>query len=222
MSERPQSGGEKHIDQIMDQLDPNSERFQVLQRAKHFKSSWVELGETLCLVRNKDLYRQWGYEDFDSYCSRELRIRRDTAQKLTLNFHFLESQEPELLARNEQLKPMPDYRSVDLLRQAKEEKGFSEEQYGELKKAIIEEERSHPAVLKQFKEVSNEISPPEQSPLLDIKAALSAARRLSTALRSVDSMEGAVIENIDDLTEDLEKRLDQINKSEDTPPFDTE
>jgi len=220
MSDLPQTSAEQHIERIMDQLDPASDRFQVLDTAKRFKSSWVELGEKLCLVRNRDLYRQWGYEDFDSYCSREVRIRKDTAQKLTLNFHFLEKQEPQLLERRTALKPLPDYRNVDLLRQAKEEKGFSDEQYEELKKAVVEEERSHPTVLKRFKEVAEQIDPPEESPLSHLKAAVSAARRLATALRSVDSVEVAVLENVDDLVEDLEARMAQAKKDEEaTPPF---
>ncbi len=51
MDERPKSKGEAVIEQIMDDLDPTSDRYQVLATAKSFKSSWVALGEKLLEVK---------------------------------------------------------------------------------------------------------------------------------------------------------------------------
>ncbi|WP_243688327.1 hypothetical protein [Geotalea toluenoxydans] len=146
MTDMPQSSGERHIEKIMEQLDPESERYQVLDTAKKFKSSWVELGDKLLQVSSRGHFREWGYQSFEDYCVQEIRIKKGTAEKLTLAYRYMEKQEPELLTQRNPLKPLPDFRSVDLLRQAKEEKGFSDDEYAQLRKSIVEEERSHPTV----------------------------------------------------------------------------
>jgi hypothetical protein len=215
MPETPKSTGERHIEQIMEQLEPGSDRYEVLDKAKQFKSSWVELGEKLLLVNNKGRFREWGYQSFEEYCVQEIRIKRGTAEKLTMAYRFMEKEEPALLAprqdSNQQLKPLPDYRSVDLLRKAKEEKGFSEEEYGDLRKSIIEEERSHPTVLKKFKEVA--ALREEPNPLAPVKASLSAARRLESTLRSLGEVPGQYLANLGELISHLEHELEALGGS---------
>ena len=183
MSESRKSGGERHIEAIMRQLEPGSVRYLVLDSATRFKSSWVEVGEKLLQVMSSGGYREWGYGSFEDYCLQEIRIKRATAEKLTLAFRYLEKEEPELLERREELRPLPDFRSLDLLRRAREEEGFSEEQYGELRKSVVEEERSHPTVLKRFKEFTALREEPD--PRGPLKASLSAARRLESSLRGL-------------------------------------
>jgi hypothetical protein len=215
MPETPKSTGERHIEQIMEHLEPGSDRYEVLDKAKQFKSSWVELGEKLLLVNNKGRFREWGYQSFEEYCVQEIRIKRGTAEKLTMAYRFMEKEEPALLAprqdTNQQLKPLPDYRSVDLLRKAKEEKGFSEEEYGDLRKSIIEEERSHPTVLKKFKEVA--ALREEPNPLAPVKASLSAARRLESTLRNLGEVPGQYLANLGELISHLEHELEALGGS---------
>lgn len=208
MTEVPKSSGERFIERIMEELDPSSERFQVLETAKRFKSSWVELGDRLLAVSSRSLYRDWGYGSFEDYCAKEIRIKRETAQKLTLAYRFMEKHEPELMARREEPRPLPDYRSIDLLRQAREEKGFSDEEYADLRKRVVEEERSHPTVLKQFREVARSREEPVSDPSVPLKAALGAARRLDTALRGVDDVPGDYREMVGSLVVHLEEELE--------------
>ena len=212
MDNPPKSSAELHIEQIMQQLAPDSERYQALDSAKRFKSSWVELGERLAAVRQSSLFREWGYDAFEDYCSREIRIRKATADKLLLAYHYLEKSEPELLARRKELKPLPDYRSVDLLRQAREEKNFSEEQYADLRKAIVEEERSHPTAVKLFKETAAVTDPQEEDPALHYRACLQAARRLEIALRSLEDLPAGSAEPVSELAEWLEDRMKEAQK----------
>ena len=101
MEEKCPSKGAQHIEQLMRQLPPESERYQVLATAKQFKSSWVELGEWLAKVSNKKQFSEWGFTSFEDYCTKEIRIRRQTAEKLLLAFRFLERREPSLLERKE-------------------------------------------------------------------------------------------------------------------------
>ena len=208
MNETPKSKGETVIERIMQELDPGSERYQVLAIAKRFKSSWVELGEQLIRVNSRGLFRQWGYDSFEDYCAREVRIRKPTAQKLTQAYHYLEKEEPELLARHTELKPLPDFRSVDLLRQAREEGKCSEEEYAELRRAVVEEDRSHPTVLKRFKEVTaNREDGPDQSQLL--RSGLSAARRLETVIDQLDQVSTEQRQMVGDLIRQLEREIER-------------
>ncbi|WP_243372953.1 hypothetical protein [Geotalea sp. SG265] len=210
MSEVPQTSGERHIEKIMEQLDPQSERYQVLDTAKRFKSSWVELGDKLLQVSSRGHFREWGYQSFEDYCVHEIRIKKGTAEKLTLAYRYMEKQEPELLAQHNPLKPLPDFRSVDLLRQAREEKGFSEDEYAQLRKSVVEEERSHPTVLKRFKEVAAAHQPEEPDPIMPVKASLSAARRLDTSLQGVPQVPAELRDNVVNLILHLEEVLQAL------------
>lgn len=188
MSENPKSKGELVIERIMRELDPGSERYQVLATARRFKSSWVELGEKLLHIQKGGIFREWGYDSFEDYCAREVRIKKPTAQKLTLAYRYLEKEEPELLVRRTELEPPPDYRSVDLLRRARQEQEVSGEEYAELRRAVVEEERSHPTVLKRFREMAAPRQPEDERTRQQLKAALAAARRLETALQPLSGL----------------------------------
>jgi hypothetical protein len=204
MDEAPKSKGEQAIERTMRELDPSSPRYQVLATAKRFKSSWVDLGEKLLEVQRSGLFRQWGYDSFEDYCAREIRIKKPTAQKLTLAYRYLEKEEPELLVRQTELKPLPDYRSVELLRRAREEKDFSEEEYGQLRRAVLEEERSHPTVLKRFREVALTRVEESEAAARHLRSALAAARRLESALQPLPEFAGSFLPPLGELISRLE------------------
>ena len=198
--------GEQAIDELLQQLDPGSPRFRVLTTAKRFKSTWVELGEELLKVSRAGLFREWGYASFETYCRQELRLRQPTAEKLTHAYRYLEQEEPELLARRTELKPLPDYRSVDLLRQAREEHQLPPEQYAELRKAVIDDGRSLPTVRGQFRAA---VAPAGPSDRQALQNALAAARRLALALKSVPALPPAQPDATVQLVALLEERLEQ-------------
>lgn len=198
MEEVPPTRGAKHIEQLLKELPPDSERYRVLISARRFKSSWVELGESLTRIANSGAFQSWGYLSFEDYCAREIRIRRQTADKLLLAFRFLEREEPGVLERQKE-RPLPDFRSVDLLRQAREEQSFTPEDYNDLRKTVLEDDRSHPTAARQFREKLQEYQPDRYSGYR-CQAALSAARRLGNALAELDAvppdLERAVQETI--------------------------
>lgn len=180
---------EQQIEQLLEQLEPGSDRYTVLSSAKNFKSSWVDLGRLLKQVRGSRLYSDWGYDSFEDYCSREIRIRRQTADKLTMAFHYLEKKQPTLM--EDKLRPLPDYRSIDLLQQAEADTNFTSEQQQELEQAVFEGKISHPTIAKRFREMAMDHATMEQRQLSEYKSALSAARRLQSALGFLpDEFEG--------------------------------
>lgn len=213
MNESKKSLGERAIEQIMETLPPESERYQVLATARTFKSSWVALGERLLRVKRGGLFQEWGYDNFEAYCAQEIRIKKPTAQKLTLAYDFLEREEPQLVPRQGEIAPVPDYRSVELLRQAREEKGFSEEDYAGLRRAVLEENRSHPTVQKRFKEVATaqEGGP---SPSEQLRGALQTARRLAGQLEQLNPLPENAPADLARLIPWLETQLESLEATE--------
>lgn len=211
----PKSKAELHIEEIMQQLDPSSERYRVLNSARRFKSSWVELGEELLKVNRGHLYRDWGYESFEDYCAREVRIKKPTAQKLTRAYNYLAQEEPQLLSRQAELNPLPDYRTVDLLRQAREEEQLSGDQYIALRKAALEQQRSHPTVLKQFKEMTAAGADPQAERQRHCKMALSAAKRLLNSLDELEDLAAAYRQPLLELLDLLEQAGNEENPPQD-------
>ena len=186
MRNSPKTKGELVIEQIMQQLDPASPRYRVLTVARQFKSSWVELGEQLSLVRNAGEYSSWGYGSFDDYCREEVRIKKETAYKLTGAYNYLAKEEPAVLARSREMQSIPDYRSIDMLRQAREDQQLNDEQFQLLRDTVIEKERSHPTVAKQFRELTVQHNTLTEQQIL--RQTLATARRLEGQLQQLQSL----------------------------------
>jgi len=195
------------IDQLMQQLDPDSPRYRVLASARQFKSSWVDLGEKLVKVKREGLYQDWGYQDFIDYCRKEVRIKQPTAQKLTLAYRYLEQKEPDLLQDGKQLQPLPDYRSVDLLRQADEDQQLSQDEISQLRHAVLNENRSFPTIRQRFKQISQPFQDSSEQRRLALQTALSAGRRLFTALEGIDDLQEGIADPLDRLIKTLEEEL---------------
>jgi len=209
MSETPKTKGELVIEQIMQQLDPSSPRYRVLSVARQFKSSWVELGEQLTLVRNKGDFSDWGYTSFEDYCRDEVRIKKDTALKLTGAYSYLKKEEPEILVRNEQMQPIPDYRSIDILRQAREDQQLSDEQFQLLRDTVIEKERSHPTVAKQFRELTGQNTPLTKQQLL--RQSLATVRRLEGQLQQLPTLPDEVLHSCSLILDELNRQSAQFD-----------
>jgi len=135
----------KTIEEKMQGLDAGSLRYHILESAKNFKSSWIELGRSLYSAWKDKSYKEWGYGSFDIYVSREIGIRKQTAMKLLRSYYFLEKEEPQFLkedyVQNAQAAALPSYESVDILRQAKNKKELDSSDYALLKKDIFEKGR---------------------------------------------------------------------------------
>jgi hypothetical protein len=134
------------IERQMEGLDENSIRYKILQNVVNFKTSWIELGQSLYSVWKDKLYRDWGYLTFEAYAAKEIGVRKDTAMKLLKSYYFLEKEEPQYLQKKEAADPsgaasMPSYESVNLLRLAKNKKEIGESDYESLKKNVFEKGR---------------------------------------------------------------------------------
>jgi len=140
------------IEDKMAVLDNTSMRYHVLESAKNFKVSWIELGRSLYSVWKDKLYKDWGFVTFDTYTIKEIGIKKPTAMKLLRSYYFLEKEEPAYLKKDysesSDASKVPTLDSIDLLRKAKDKKSLDEEDYSKLKKEIFQDGKD-PAQLKR-------------------------------------------------------------------------
>lgn len=147
------------IEKRMEDLDEGSIRFRILQSAKNFKISWIELGQSLYAVWKDRQYKDWGYGTFEAYSAKEIGIKKATALKLLKSYYFLEKEEPGYLQKEQSaggpLEPSdvaaaPSYESVNVLRLARNRKDLDEGDYRALKKDVFESGKDAVAVKKSL------------------------------------------------------------------------
>ena len=192
---RRTSRGEAEIEARLRTLDPNSERYKVLAATRDFKASWVALGSILTEVRERGIYKDWGYTTFETYCRRELRIKKDTAIKLTRSFSFLRDHEPDSLDVRSELPPLD---VVDLLSRARERTKVSDEQLRDIQEEIFSAEKmpTRGQVMKRFREVDPEAFRSAPRPAKsagqqegDVRKALLLAERLCEVMESIQTVD---------------------------------
>ena len=164
---------EEHAD------DPG--RVEVLRRARRFKASWIELGESLSQVRRSGDFKRWGYSSFEDYARQELHLRQETADKLVGSFTFLKKRAPEVLGRDGLTQSIPSYQAVDFLRRAEEMDDAPEEAVSAIRTRVLEEGAGLSSVVRQFRDVVFPVDEREKKDR-DVSALLNVAKRLRELL----------------------------------------
>lgn len=132
----------ERLEERMVGIAEDSIRYRVLESAKKFKTSWIELGQALYSVWKDKAYKEWGYITFDAYTQKEVGIKKATAMKLLKSYYFLEKEEPIYLQKenSESKSPatVPSYESVNMLRLAKNKNTLDKDDYQRFKKDVLE------------------------------------------------------------------------------------
>jgi len=199
---------EEHLRQKALSVPPGTFRHTVLQAARRFKSTWVELGKLLVKVRNEALFEQWGYGTFEAYCLAELRIKKATADKLTRSFTFLDKHEPERAQREDIAETAPAFEVVEVLAQAEERGQLSSNEYKSIRDAIWNQEKP---VSEMRRELTERFPPPEVevSDAVALKRLLGLARKLTAELYGNKKVPKAVASRSQALVEDIEQLVAQ-------------
>lgn len=150
-------------------LEPGSFRYKVLDAAKGFKNSWMELGQYLFTVYKDKLFKEWGYLTFEVYTAKEIGIKQPTAMKLLRSYSFLEKEEPSFLRKSlSDDKPpseIPSYEAVNTLRLAKSNERVPEKEYASLREEVLENAKEEGEVKKKLRYILKSHAPkptPEQ------------------------------------------------------------
>ncbi|MBI4845830.1 MAG: hypothetical protein HY810_05085 [Candidatus Omnitrophica bacterium] len=178
----------ERIEASMAEVEKGSLRYMILECAKNFKSSWINLGQYLMSVKRDKTFKEWGYLTFEAYCAKEIGIRKQTGMKLLRSYSFLEQEEPEYIKKeyldSAQINNIPTYEAVNTLRQVKSNKDLGIADYERMKQQIFEEGRedkevkdSYQLMLKAVKEAD-----PEQA---RAERRVKHVRRMLGALKSI-------------------------------------
>ncbi|MFO0597423.1 MAG: hypothetical protein U0228_19090 [Myxococcaceae bacterium] len=196
----------------MSAIEPGSFRHTVVLAAKRFKSSWVEFGKLLAQVRHEAHYEQWGYPNFETYCLAELRIKRQTAEKLTRNYGFLEKHEPQAMKEPELAEAAPAFEVVEVLAQAEDRGQLSAAEYKSIRDSIWNQEKP---VAELKRELTDKFPPPEPKTdsAADLKRLWQMSKRLAAELRSNRRCTQAIKERAEALAADLEELLKDRSES---------
>lgn len=161
--------------------DSDPERAEIIARARRFKSSWIELAEALVEVKRSGRFRDWGYEDFDTYAKKELRLRQETIDKLTGSYSFLKRRAPQVLERDGVAHEIPSYQAIDFLRRVEEKEDAPREVVREIERRVLEEQVPVAKVAKEFGETVFPISVDERKKR-EAAALLNVGKRLHELL----------------------------------------
>jgi len=189
------AAAEEHAD------DP--ERSELIERARRFKSSWIELAEGLTRVRRTGQWKRWGYPSFEDYAKSELHLRQETVDKLTGSFLFLKKNAPDVLTRDGVGDRIPSYQAVDFLRRAEEQESAPREAVDEIRKRVLEDGVSLPTVSRKFEEVVFPISEDTRRER-DVNGLRNVARRLADLVAESQVLDEALSNQV---TRTLEKLL---------------
>lgn len=206
----------KKIEDKMENVDVNSMRYHVLNSAKEFKTSWVNLGRALYAVWNDKLYKEWGFQTFEAYTAKEIGIKKQTAMKLLRSYHFLENQEPGCLQKDEDtsgVKTLPDYETINTLRLIKSKKDLSDNDYANFRKDVFENGRDAHQIKKDLTSLikQREEIPPEearkQNNLSIVKKMLSALKTIKRDIEVLKILPLQLVKEIDSLIDKIEAEI---------------
>ncbi|MGB8332797.1 MAG: hypothetical protein WCE62_21915 [Polyangiales bacterium] len=196
-------------------------RVHVVRRAREFKRSWVMMAEALVEVRNRESYLGWGYEDFYSYCSRELQLKQATADKLTGSYVALKRHAPSVLKRDGLNERIPTCDAVDYFARAlrkgsgndaERKPAVDRQLVDQLREAVFEEGAPVTELRKRFNPLLH--PKPEGVEQLDtIRRATASARRLEKMIEEIDGLRRptvrATLDSLEALREELTRLLER-------------
>ena len=184
----PTSKSIRQLEARIADVEPGSVRYQTLEAAKRFKSSWIELGRMLWMVYKEKKFREWGYLTFDAYCAKEIAIRATTAKRLLHSYYFLEKEEPSFLKRLTEDPPaaLPSPDSVNLLRLLKAKQEVPQQNYQQVRSYVLEKGKEAPEIRREVRSVLESIKPRSETAEID--------RRHSTVRRMIGTLKAVRME----------------------------
>lgn len=208
--------------EVVETKNSDLTREKVLAVAQDFKSSWRDLAEVLNSVNNTQAFKAWGFESFEDYTTKEIKIRKNTALKLIQSYRFLRTEEPRYFKPVEDGEPkeeLPPLEAVETLRKAKT--NLDEPQYKKIKNYILKEERDLPEVKKDLTAMIKERRRNNDGEAERVKKDTAAVKRFVGVLSAFKKeaqlthiLPGTIIEDIDGLIAAINANLARETDSE--------
>lgn len=195
----------------------DGQRLELVQRARRFKRSWVEMAEALSWVRDTRAFERWGYPDMHAYCQEELQIRGSTVDKLTGGFAALQTHAPQVLRRDGVAQSIPTVDAVDYFAQALSPSQNAkrpipeptDEVIQELKAAVFDDNKPVAVLRREFNPVLRP-KPDGADGLERMEKATAAAKRLSSLVGNIDDLSPEVVASVERALGKLVVELDEL------------
>lgn len=196
------SYAEQVIEEKAAQVPVGTFRHTVLMTAKRFKSSWVDLGKLLVKVSNEASWQEWGYDSFEAYCFKELRLKRQTVEKLTRSFNFLDKHEPKAVAREDIVETAPPFEVIEVLADAEQRGALSAQEYRNIRDSIWNPEKTTQELKR---EITEQFPKPEprQNGAQELKRLAALAKKLADELSASKRVPKEVAERAAALADDV-------------------
>lgn len=188
-------------------------RQQLLDAAQVFRSNWVRFGEFLTRVASDKLYLEWGYKNFEDYCKVEVKIKKNTAIKLTNAYFFITQEDPEII-QNVQNRGLPDLDIVNFLHKAKSDENCDDALYQELKESALDKGQSQTTLSRRLKEMTRPSETDSKSIYID--QSISLTNRLKDKMSFLDSVPESFQEYLKEIQDFLASQKSNQEKSEET------
>lgn len=194
-------------------------RERTLDAAKKHKASWIELGQYLYAISKDKLYKTWGYLAFETYCMKELSMKKTTASKLLKSYAFLEQEEPRLVdpSLNKDEKPgsLPDPESVNLLRLAKDNRDLTPQDYAEVRESVIDHAKDPKEIRAQVKKLLSDREEKDPREVrrerrnAAIKRVITTIKNAKTELKADNLLPQYLLTQMDELMSKLQDQIEE-------------
>ncbi len=205
------------IDARLERLVPGSLRHRIMSALRQFRASWVELGRLLNDVVYGGDYKEWGYDDFEVYCARELGLKKPTVQKLMISYNYMKKYESKRLSdyedgEREGAPPpeIPDFQTVELLDRVRRRDGAPEERVEELHRRAFGGEGEEPEFRKELRQAlrpvlsGDEMAERSMTRQSELAGILRSARDLRRRLVATRAVPGGLKERLEQCLIELE------------------
>ncbi len=192
-------------------------REEILEYAKDFKTSWIQLGRHLYAVWQDKLYHAWGHNKFEDYTEKEVGIKKSLCLKLLKAYLFIEQDEPVYLKKNfsqsREAINVPNYDAVDVLRLAKSKKELLSEDYAKLRRDVFDKGNDASEVRKDLTAMMKERKPVdpekerEQRNEASIKKFINSIKLFHADMEALKLLPSNLIEEAKGLKEKLEGQI---------------
>ena len=155
---------------------------------------------------------------FDSYCTKELKLRKQTVGKLLRSYKFLKKEEPSFLSTaltGEEPEEIPNYENVNILRRARSREEIDDEEYRKMRSAVLNSEVEPRELGRQYRSMLDAARQAEKDPeeawaerrRQTLKRTLGSLKRLKNNLSASGFMPEKGLETLDRLIRQVEDEL---------------
>jgi hypothetical protein len=203
----------RKVEAKMANLPPDSQRYKVMAALRQFRASWVELGRLLNDVVYGGDYKDWGYDDFEVYCARELGLKKPTVQKLLVSYNYIKKYESKRLCDYEETREaggaaIPDFQTVELLDRVRRRDEMPADQIDDLHRRAFDGEGGEPEFRRELRltltpaaKTSDDIHAGRKAEMAQV---LKAARELRRRLSATTAIPGGLRERLEQALVELE------------------